>query len=281
MTYIPYQPTILEVATWAEFKLIVLTQKDLRLNHLETEFTYDIRGSDTERFRIVLQKGTSDAIDFEMNYKAASNARYDTRTVLVTEAGALAISEIGTPFPVGATAIAGEDTNGDAASLRVTSLGALKVARVAHPVQRVSLSATSPATADTVPHAAVAVPEGMTDIKVEATLATTDGTPTGGKLSVWLQTSVDGSDWTDWLPMMLEVNSNTEAYTVRYADAPPPKAPPTSIEGLIPVGKNLTPSAQLPCGGSPDNYLRVIFVAGAGTVHGVAQTIWLIGSVPT
>ena len=119
MTFIPTQPVMLETTDWAEFKSVALIQKQLRLNYLEYEDRYDIRAADTERFRIVLAKGTADADDFEANYKAVANARYDIRTVLVTQEGQPTIDTLGAAVPVGATMVAGFGSDGKLRSFMI------------------------------------------------------------------------------------------------------------------------------------------------------------------
>jgi len=86
MTFIPEQG-MFQYTDWDEFKQVVLTKKQLTLNYLETDAFYDIRARDAERFRIVLQKGTDDADDFETNYKDDANIRYDVRMVIVDDNG--------------------------------------------------------------------------------------------------------------------------------------------------------------------------------------------------
>jgi hypothetical protein len=264
---------MMTVPDWGTMKAIV-AQKALRFNYVEYSTYFDVRAVDAERFQIILPKGTPEAADFEQNYKAEANLRCDARTVLVTATGDLAIDAFGQPFPVGGTAVAVQDSDGLTAPLETLG-GALKVQDVGGGTcVRIAIGGMSPSGPGTVALAGVAVPKGLVEIKIEATLATTDGvTPTRGDLSVWVQTSIDDSDYSDWCPLALGVNSNTPAYSVRYADAPPP----VSIEGVVPIGKNMAPSALVPCGGTPDNFVRTIFVAGAGTNHGVSQTIWLIG----
>ena len=119
MTFFPAQPVMLETEDWSEFKSVALVQKQLRLNYLEYVDRYDIRAADTERFRIVLKKGTADANDFEANYKAASNARYDIRTVLVTQEGMPTIDTLGATAPVGATMVAGLGSDGKLRSFMI------------------------------------------------------------------------------------------------------------------------------------------------------------------
>lgn len=264
---------MITLRTWAEMKAIV-EKKRLRYNYGEYSSYYDVRAVDSERFRVILVKGTPDCDDFEANYKAAANAFYGLHQVIVTETGELAISAFGDPMPPGGTAVAAVDGAGKAAALRVTA-GALHVCPGGYHI-KIPLGATSPGSPLTVPQTAVAVPPNLTEIRVIATLATTDGTPTGGPLSAWLQSSVDGIDWYDWLPLMIDVASGTAAYSIRYADVPSEPG----AKSIVRIGKNLLPASRVPSGGPLENWLRVIFVAGAGTNHGVAQTIYLIGRLP-
>jgi hypothetical protein len=119
MTYIPGQPVMLQMTDWAKFKTVVLVQKGLELNYCDFPDYYDIRAADTERYWIILPKGTPEAQDFEDNYKSSANARYDTRVVLVTVAGDPTIDELGADAPAGATMMAGIDTDGKLRSFKV------------------------------------------------------------------------------------------------------------------------------------------------------------------
>lgn len=133
VTFIPSQRILLETTTWEEFKQVTLIQKQLRINYLEYVDRYDIRASDTERFRIVLRKGTSDALDFELNYKSSANSRYDVRTVLVTSDGAPTIDARGATAPSGAAMVAGVGTDGTLRSFTVDASGRLLVAAIGEP----------------------------------------------------------------------------------------------------------------------------------------------------
>jgi hypothetical protein len=119
MTYIPGQLVMIPLMDWEQFKDTVLVKKGLQLNYGEYPTYYDIRAADTERFRILLAKGTADAADFEANYKDDANVRYDVRTVLVTTDGTPTIDEYGTPMPLGGAAMGVRGTDGTMASLVV------------------------------------------------------------------------------------------------------------------------------------------------------------------
>jgi hypothetical protein len=119
MTYIPSQPVMIQMTNWEQFKAVVLVQKSLLLNYGEYPTYYDIRAADTERFWILLAKGTAEAADFEANYKDGANVRYDVRTVLVTTDGQPTIDAYGAPMPVGGAAMGVRGTDGTMASLAV------------------------------------------------------------------------------------------------------------------------------------------------------------------
>jgi len=125
VTFIPAQQVLLETDDWTEFKASVITQKGLTLSFLEYPTYYDIRAVEAAHYRIVLQKGTPDALDFEENYKAGANQRYDLRVVLVTTGGVPTISAIGEDAPSGAAMVAGRDDAGKTRALMLDANGRL------------------------------------------------------------------------------------------------------------------------------------------------------------
>ena len=127
MTFIPAQQVLLETDDWTEFKASVITQKGLTLSFLEYPTYYDIRAVEAAHYRIVLQKGTPDALDFEENYKAGANQRYDLRVVLVTTGGVPTISAIGEDAPPGAARTAGIGTDGKLRSFTIEPDGRMSV----------------------------------------------------------------------------------------------------------------------------------------------------------
>jgi len=125
VTFIPAQPVLLETAEWEEFKAVAITQKALALSFLEYPTYYDIRAIEAAQYRIVLTKGTPEALDFEENYKASANARYELRVVLVTTDGVPTISTIGEDAPSGAAMVAGRDGAGKTRALMLDANGRL------------------------------------------------------------------------------------------------------------------------------------------------------------
>lgn len=98
---------------------------------------------------------------------------------------------------------------------------------------------------------------------------------TGGTLDVYLQTSVDGTEWVDYAHFA-QIAAATAAAT--YAFTVSRSGQNTSINT---VGRNLTPAlaANSVIGGDFGNQLRVVYVAGAGTSAGAAQVIRVTGTM--
>jgi NADH:ubiquinone oxidoreductase subunit len=146
-----------------------------------------------------------------------------------------------------------------------------------HEWVRIQVGGVSPDAPGPVALPKVAIPSDLRDIKVEATLATTDGTPTGGTLMVALQTSVDGlvsEDWTDWLHFVADpIPDDTPAKRYRFAAGSGPTTPSE-------VGWDGAPDVASPSVGEPENWVRTVFFAGPGTTHGVDQSIYVIGRLP-
>jgi hypothetical protein len=60
---------------WATFKAVCITKKQLLLQYTEDSRVYDIYAPDTNilLWNITLNKGSSEALDFEQNYKDSAN----------------------------------------------------------------------------------------------------------------------------------------------------------------------------------------------------------------
>lgn len=96
-----------------------------------------------------------------------------------------------------------------------------------------------------------------------------------GTLDIYLQTSVDGTAWTDYAhfaQLAAAAASITRVFTVSRAGQQ------TSITA---VGTDLTPAlaANSVVGGDFGNQMRAVFVAGAGTTRGAAQVIRITGAL--
>jgi hypothetical protein len=279
MTYIPTQSEMMPMSSWAEF-LAVVADKELegRINYYETDQYYDIRTQDSFIWQVFVFKGTPAATDFENNWKSQCNARTDMQAVLVTTAGIPTISVEGDPAPSGGAILAGTDES--ELTVRARFRGASKslcTVLTGHEWVRIQVGGVSPDAPGPVALPKVAIPSDLRDIKVEATLATTDGTPTGGTLMVALQTSVDGlvsEDWTDWLHFMADpIPDDTPAKRYRFAAGSGPTTPSE-------VGWDGAPDVASPSVGEPENWVRTVFLAGTGTTHGVDQSIYVIGRLP-
>lgn len=64
----------IDIPTWSEYKSVIAS-KSLLIQYSETAYTYEIYASESAfLWAISLLKGSSDATDFENNYKASANA---------------------------------------------------------------------------------------------------------------------------------------------------------------------------------------------------------------
>lgn len=134
-------------------------------------------------------------------------------------------------------------------------------------VRYFTISDTSPASASTVVGDVIA---GLNDydwFTIDASLAGA----TGGTLDVYLQRLVGdpttSTTWRDWLHFpQLAAGAAAVAYHAQSFSPSPT---------LTVVGTNTTPviAANTFLGGHPGNQVRALYVAGAGTSAGVAQSI--------
>lgn len=127
----------------------------------------------------------------------------------------------------------------------------------------ISLNAgTSPASAST------AVVTGVSSFKnfdAITFIATIRGA-TGGTLDVYVQHSQDGTNWYDYIHFP-QLTAAAAAVTYHYS--------PALNDVLTVIGSGTTPAlaAGTCAGGHPFEYLRVLYVAGASTSAGAAQSI--------
>lgn len=134
-----------------------------------------------------------------------------------------------------------------------------------------TISQTSPAEASTVvATTTVAGLEHYDWIAVEADLVGA----AGGTLDVYVQRKLAANLWRDWIHFpQLAAGSAAVKYSVQSG----------STNDIYPVGggTDAAPGVALAVdtavGGHPGTELRVVFVAGAGTSEGAAQTIRVFG----
>ena len=98
---------------------------------------------------------------------------------------------------------------------------------------------------------------------------------TGGTLDVYLQREIATNVWTDWLHF---AQLAAAAAAIRYACAGDPTL---VVPVVVGVGTTAAPGVALAAGqcvgGHPGDKLRAVFVSGAGTAAGAAQTIYVSG----
>lgn len=132
-----------------------------------------------------------------------------------------------------------------------------------------TVTVTSPASASTVVSTEIGGVDKFDEAMLEASLLGA----TGGTLDVYLQ-QYDGVDWWDYAHF---AQLAAGAAAVNYALPITRKSQRTAP---IVVGKNGTPAlAAAACvGGDFGDRFRIVFVAGAGTSLGAAQTIKVVGT---
>ena len=98
---------------------------------------------------------------------------------------------------------------------------------------------------------------------------------TGGTLDIYLQTSVDGSEWVDYAHFA-QIAAAAAAAT--YGFTVSRNGQQTSILAL---GINSTPAlaANTVVGGDFGNQMRALYVSGVGTSAGAAQVIRITGTL--
>jgi hypothetical protein len=133
------------------------------------------------------------------------------------------------------------------------------------------ISDTSPAAAGTTVGGHVGMLQNYDSLTIRATLTGA----TGGTLDVYLQTSVDGAEWVDYIHFA-QLADGAAAVT---------KAVVVSRAGqqtaITTVGTNASPAlaANSVIGGDFGNQMRAVYVAGAGTSAGAAQVIRIKGAL--
>lgn len=136
--------------------------------------------------------------------------------------------------------------------------------------RRHRISSTSPSSASTAVGGSVGKLNKYDSIQVVATLTGA----TGGVLDVYLQTSADGSVWTDYAhfaQLSAGAVAVIKSFTVSRGG---------QFTTITTVGQGTTPAlaANTVLGGEFGDQMRVVFVAGASTSAGAAQTIDIIGT---
>lgn len=121
----------------------------------------------------------------------------------------------------------------------------------------------SPSTASTT--TAVTGVQGFGKYSAIEIIATLTGA-TGGPLDVYVQKSVDGVNWYDYVHFT-QVLAVAPAVTYSYV--------PALNDNIVAIGSGTTPvlAAGSASGGHWYDWLRVVFVSGAGTSAGAAQNI--------
>ena len=272
MTYIPQTSAILEV-DWVTLKSL-LVKKEILLQYVETPGNYELYTTDSMVWHTSILKGTSEASDFETNFKSQANARGNLSVVLVDIEGRPAIGVFGIVPPQAGTLVASIDQVGNLRPFITSSTGSCLVTDCGLEPAVLSIGGSSPSTPSTVALTAASGLANWRDFAVEATLAGTNGTtPTGGTLQVFVQCSCDGTNFTDWVSFP-SVASGRAAVSYRYSAA---------LSGMISVvGQGLSPAlvANTSSNGHPGGWVRVVMIAGTGTNHAVQQVINLLGIRP-
>lgn len=133
------------------------------------------------------------------------------------------------------------------------------------------ISETSPAAVGTATGGHVGMLQNYDSLTIRATLTGA----TGGTLDVYLQTSVDGSEWVDYIHFAQIAAAAAAVTKVVVVSRAGQQAAITT------VGTNTSPAlaANAVVGGDFGNQMRAVFVAGAGTTRGAAQVIRITGAL--
>ncbi len=128
------------------------------------------------------------------------------------------------------------------------------------------VGATSPAAASTVANTAAG---GFSRFQSLTFIATLAG-GTGGTLDVYVQHSADNVTFYDYVHFA-QLAAGAASVTYSYA--------PALNDTISTIGKNTTPvlAAGTAAGGHPFDFLRVLYVAGASTSAGAAQSVKVLG----
>lgn len=92
---------LMPISTWSEFKSLVIEAKGLSYQFAESSDRYEIYASENLFvWNISLLKGTSDATDFETNYKTSGNSQAKERVIQVLGKDNLSLSPRASIFTV-------------------------------------------------------------------------------------------------------------------------------------------------------------------------------------
>lgn len=134
-----------------------------------------------------------------------------------------------------------------------------------------TITATSPASASTaVAVATVSSLDDYAEIAIEADLLGA----TGGTLDVYLQRKIANDLWRDWAHF---TQLAAGAAAVKYALRSSTDNTIRAVGGGSDASPGVALAANTCAGGHPGTELRVVFVAGASTSAGAAQTIRVYG----
>jgi hypothetical protein len=141
------------------------------------------------------------------------------------------------------------------------------------------IGGTSPASASTATGGACSGLAKFGTIRVDLVLQGA----TDGALDVYLQRKVHDNLWADWAHFtQLAAAASAVAYTLTVV--PATSSGTISSDVVTPAGTDATPAPALAAGFSavhPGDWLRVVYVAGAGTSAGAEQKIRVTGIGPS
>jgi hypothetical protein len=134
-----------------------------------------------------------------------------------------------------------------------------------------ALTETSPAVASTAVSAGTITGLARYDwITVEADLQGA----TGGTLDVYVQRKLATNLWRDWIHFTQLAAGGA---AVKYSAQPQPDTAIIVVGGGTDAAPGVALAANTSVGGHPGDTLRLVFVAGAGTSAGAAQTVRVMG----
>lgn len=136
--------------------------------------------------------------------------------------------------------------------------------------QLFTLTSTSPASATTAVGASTATQANLQEFDWFDVTAELQGA-TGGTLDVYLQRKEAADTWKDWVhfPQLAAAAAAVKYHVPGNGSI----AAITVIGGGTDATPGVVLAANTACGGLPGSALRVVFVAGAGTSAGAAQTV--------
>jgi hypothetical protein len=134
-----------------------------------------------------------------------------------------------------------------------------------------TLTGTSPSSASTaVLSGSVVDLQKYDEIHIEADLLGA----TGGALDVYIQRKLANNLWRDWIHFtQLASGAAAVKYSARHGEA----AALTATGGGTDAAPGVALAVGTQVGGHPGSEIRVVFVAGASTSAGAAQTIRVYG----